>query len=212
MKKTIILVLLALCLAVTACAESITKNSDSIFGEIDGDIYENSRLGISCTLEGWHYYSEEEIATVNQLTKDRLTEDFQKLMELAKPINIMVAQDPGNTQNVNIQIQNVEASVAVIKTAGMQMLAEASLPQFRTTLESAGFTDAELSVGDITVGGRTMTGVIGSYTLQGFKMYFKQPWILSGDYLVTMTVTSVLEDTTDEILANFTVQQEEPAA
>ena len=210
MKKTIILVLLALCLAVTACAE--TAATDAILGTISGDTYENTVLGFSCTLEGWHYYSEEEIATVNQLTKDHLTEDFQKLMELAQPINIMVAQNPENTKNVNVQIQNVEANLPVFEAVGLQYLAEASLPQFKTTLESAGFTDADLSVGDITVGGRTMTGVIGSYTLQGFKMYFKQPWILSGSYLATMTVTSVLEDTTDEILANFTIQQEEPAA
>jgi hypothetical protein len=34
-------------------------------------------------------------------------------------------------------------------------------------------------------------------------MYFKQLWDLRDDYMVTVTVTTVQEDTTDEVLSKF---------
>lgn len=201
MKRTIILVILALCLAVSACAETATVAS--IMGELNGDVYENEVLGFGCKLEGWHVYSEEEIAQVNQVAQGQMDEQLRKMLEAAQPINIMIAQSTDNTLNVNIQAQDVTSSLAVFEVMGMKSVAENSLSMFKQSLEASGFTDVDLSVGEVVIGEETVTCVKGSYKLSGFPMSFVQPWLIHGNYMTTITLTTIMSDKTDEILQNF---------
>ena len=201
MKRTIILVILALCLAVSACAETATVAS--IVGEVNGDVYENAVLGFGCKLEGWHFYSEEEIAQVNQVAQERMTDELQKLLEAAQPINVMVAQSTDNTLNVNVQAQDVGSTLATFEALGMKVLAENSLSMFKQQLEASGFTDVELSVGEVLIGEEAVTCVKGTYKLSGFPMTFVQPWLIHGNYMTTITLTTIMSDRTDEILQNF---------
>ncbi len=65
----IVLVIMSVCMMMSAQAETVT--ADTLFGEVKNDTYENGFLGLGCTLEGWHYYTDEELEKVNQRTKEK---------------------------------------------------------------------------------------------------------------------------------------------
>ena len=202
-KRAIILVLLSLCLVFTACAEPAAVDAADVFGTVEGDTYENTLLGIGCKLEGWHYNNEEEMAALNNMTKGMVGEEVAKLLDQAAPFQAMMAMEGAGARNVNIQLQNMSANQAMIEAVGLKMVAEASVPQFKATLESAGFTEVDVSAGEVTVDGETLNAIVGSYKIQGIQVFFKQPWIFKDGYLGNITVSSAQTDTTDEILGYF---------
>ena len=195
----IVLVIMSVCMMMSAQAETVT--ADTLFGEVKNDTYENGFLGLGCTLEGWHYYTDEELEKVNQRTKEALLHELDELID--RNIGIMMAERPAGMQNVNIQLQNVKTYVAIYKMMGLAYVAENSLDGFKAMLGGAGYTDVQVGVEEVTVGGQTFTGVKGSYKIGSIPVYFKQLWELRDDYMVTVTATTVQEDTTDEVFAKF---------
>ena len=195
----IVLVIMSVCMMMSAQAETVT--ADTLFGEVKNDTYENGFLGLGCTLEGWHYYTDEELEKVNQRTKEALLHELDELID--RNIGIMMAERPDGMQNVNIQLQNVKNYVAIYKMMGLAYVAENSLDGFKAMLGGAGYTDVQVGVEEVTVGGQTFTGVKGSYKIGSIPVYFKQLWELRDDYMVTVTATTVQEDTTDEVFAKF---------
>ena len=195
----VLLVIMSVCVMFSAQAEAVS--AETLFGEVKNDTYGNSFLGLGCTLEGWHYYTDEEMETVNQATKEALSENMDEM--LSQNISVMMAEGPDHMQNVNIRLQNVKAYVSIYKSMGLQNVATAALDQFKSTVESAGFTDVQLEVSEISIGDQVFTCIKGEYYLKGVHMYFKQLWDLRDDYMVTVTVTTVQEDTTDEVLSKF---------
>ena len=195
----IVLVIMSVCMMMSAQAETVT--ADTLFGEVKNDTYENGFLGLGCTLEGWHYYTDEELEKVNQRTKEALLHELDELID--RNIGIMMAEKPDHQQNVNIQIQNIKNFTAVYKLMGLAYVAENSLEGFKAMLGGAGYTDVQVGVEEVTVGGQTFTGVKGSYKIGSIPVYFKQLWELRDDYMVTVTATTVQEDTTDEVFAKF---------
>ena len=195
----IILVIMSVCMVIPVRAE--TAAVDTLFGEVKNETYENGFLGLGCTLEGWHYYTDEELEKVNQRTKEALLHELDELID--RNIGIMMAERPDGMQNVNIQLQNVKNYVAIYKMMGLEYVAENSLEGFKAMLGGAGYTDVQVGVEEVTVGGQTFTGVKGSYKIGSIPVYFKQLWELRDDYMVTVTATTVQEDTTDEVFAKF---------
>ena len=195
----IILVILSMCMMMSAQAETAT--ADTLFGEVKDATYENAFLGLGCTMEGWHYYMDEEMEKINQKTKAALSDELAELVN--RNIALMMVESPDGSQNANIQIQNVKDYVAFYNALGIQSVAEQSLDAFKSTLETAGFTDIQVEVGELSIGDRSFTCVTGEYKLQGVQMYFKQLWDIRDIYLVTVTATAILEDTTDEIFSKF---------
>ena len=195
----IILVIMSVCMVIPVQAE--TAAVDTLFGEVKNETYENGFLGLGCTLEGWHYYTDEELEKVNQRTKEALLHELDELID--RNIGIMMAEKPDHQQNVNIQIQNIKNYTAVYKLMGLAYVAENSLDGFKAMLGGAGYTDVQVGVEEVTVGGQTFTGVKGSYKIGSIPVYFKQLWELRDDYMVTVTATTVQEDTTDEVFAKF---------
>lgn len=198
MKKSVILIILALCLAVTACAE--TPAAGTVLGEVKDGVYENEYFGVVLNLEGWHYYTEEEIATINQLTKELGDENLQKLMEEGMQATLMIANDPGNSLNVNFAALNLKDNIAVFRTVGMDTVLQASIPTYQQQLEQTGATDLQLRVDHVSVGEETVTCLAGDYKLLGSHLYMKQLWLLRGDYVVMLTITGSDEAAIDSVL------------
>lgn len=195
----IVLIITSMCMMISAQAETIT--SDMLFGEVKNETYENAFLGLGCTMEGWHYYTDEEMEEVNQRTKAALSNELDELVD--RNIAIMMVERPDGMQNVNIQLQNVKDYVAIYNMMGLEYVATSSLGGFESTLEAAGFTDIQLGVGELNIGDKTFTCVTGEYKLNGIQVYFKQIWDLRDNYLVTVTATTIQDNTTDEVFSNF---------
>lgn len=195
----IILAIMSVCMVMPVQAE--TAAVDTLFGEVKNETYENAFLGLGCTLEGWHYYTDEELEKVNQRTKEALSNALDDLVD--RNIGIMMAEGPDGKQNVNIQLQNVKNNTAIYKMMGLEYVATNSLDGFKATLGAAGFTDIQVCVDEVTVGEQNFTCVKGEYKIRDIQVYFKQLWEIQDNYLVTVTATAYIEDTTDEVFSKF---------
>ena len=195
----LVLAAVLMCVMLPARAETAEMDAETMFGTVNNDTYVNTFLGLGCTLEGWHYYSDEELEGVNQRTKDALSDEFDDLVD--QSIGVMMAEKQGGMQNVNIQLQNVKNYVSVYEMMGTQSVAENSISGFKTTLEAAGFTDVQLEVSEQTIGDKSFTCMTGQYKIKDVQVYFRQVWFIRDIYLATLTVTTVLEDTTGEVFS-----------
>jgi len=74
----VLLVIMSVCVMFSAQAEAVS--AETLFGEVKNDTYGNSFLGLGCTLEGWHYYTDEEMETVNQATKEACPKTWMKCL------------------------------------------------------------------------------------------------------------------------------------
>ena len=190
-----------MCMMVPVQAETADLDVEVVFGTVNNDTYENPYLGLGCTLEGWHYYSDEELEGVNQRTKDALSDELDDLID--QNIGIMMAEQPDGMRNVNIQLQNVKNYVSIYEMMGTHEVAVNSLSGFQTTLEAANFTNIQLEVAEQTIGDKTFTCILGQYKIKGVQIYFRQIWDVQDIYLVTVTATTVLEDKTEEVFSKF---------
>ena len=197
----LVLAVMLMCMMVPAQAETADLDVEVVFGTVNNDTYENPYLGLGCTLEGWHYYTDEELEGVNQRTKDALSDELDDLVD--QSIGIMMAEQPDGMRNVNIQLQNVKNYVSIYEMLGIHEVAVNSLSGFQTTLEAANFTDIQLEVAEQNIGDKTFTCILGQYKIRGVQIYFRQIWDIQDIYLVTVTATTVLEDKTEEVFSKF---------
>jgi len=197
----LVLAAIFMCMMVPVQAETADLDVEVVFGTVNNDTYENPYLGLGCTLEGWHYYSDEELEGVNQRTKDALSDELDDLVD--QNIGIMMAEQPDGMRNVNIQLQNVKNYVSIYEMMGTHEVAVNSLSGFQTTLEAANFTDIQLEVAEQTIGDKTFTCILGQYKIKGVQIYFRQIWDVRDIYMVTVTATTVLEDKTEEVFSKF---------
>ena len=197
----LVLAAMFMCTMVPVQAETADLDVEVVFGTVNNDTYENPYLGLGCTLEGWHYYSDEELEGVNQRTKDALSDELDDLVD--QNIGIMMAEQPDGMRNVNIQLQNVKNYVSIYEMMGTHEVAVNSLSGFQTTLEAANFTNIQLEVAEQTIGDKTFTCILGQYKIKGVQIYFRQIWDVRDIYLVTVTATTVLEDKTEEVFSKF---------
>lgn len=197
----LVLAAMFMCMMVPVQAETADLDVEVVFGTVNNDTYENPYLGLGCTLEGWHYYSDEELEGVNQRTKDALSDELDDLVD--QNIGIMMAEQPDGMRNVNIQLQNVKNYVSIYEMMGTHEVAVNSLSGFQTTLEAANFTNIQLEVAEQTIGDKTFTCILGQYKIKGVQIYFRQIWDVRDIYLVTVTATTVLEDKTEEVFSKF---------
>ena len=197
----LVLAAMFMCMMVPVQAETADLDVEVVFGTVNNDTYENPYLGLGCTLEGWHYYSDEELEGVNQRTKDALSDELDDLVD--QNIGIMMAEQPDGMRNVNIQLQNVKNYVSIYEMMGTHEVAVNSLSGFQTTLEAANFTNIQLEVAEQTIGDKAFTCILGQYKIKGVQIYFRQIWDVQDIYLVTVTATTVLEDKTEEVFSKF---------
>ena len=146
----LVLAAMFMCMMVPVQAETADLDVEVVFGTVNNDTYENPYLGLGCTLEGWHYYSDEEMEAVNKRTKDALSDELDDLID--QNIGLMMAEQPDGMRNVNIQIQNVKNYISVYNTVGIQEVAVSSMSAYQKTLEAAGFTDIRLEVAEQNIG------------------------------------------------------------
>ena len=189
-----------------ACAES--GSALQLFGTVTGDVYENDYLGIGCKLDGWHYYSEEEIAEANQLARSTIASaDIVDLLENADILFLMMAESPITFDNVNIVLQYMdETNLGIINTLGIDVYLRMSFEEyFKSMLEQAGYQVINTKVINTNIGGIDYPGLEISYINNGIHLQVKQIYSLYGNYMMALTVTAQSQDTVDNILSNFYV-------
>lgn len=180
------------------------------FGALEGGIYENTYVGYGCTLgEGWTYKSAEEIQDISNMTQELLDgTDLDNEGNAMPHITDMIAENVGEMKSINVQYTRLSPQEKI--TQGMmteENLIEGVLSQKDTLVASyrqAGIEVESMEKVQVTFLGESRYAVHTTSTVQGVNYYILQIFdIHLGNYYVTLTLASFIEDTTYEMLDLF---------
>lgn len=171
-------------------------------GTVTGDVYENTTLGYGCRLEGWTFADANYIAQLNGAASALVSENAKDLLKNSGTFIDMYAASPDSMSSININFQSLEAYAGT--GFGEDALIDASLPTLLSELESTGMY-SNLSVEKQTAqfAGENIPVIRISGAIQGIDVYQKEVFVLCGDYVATITVSTFLTDGTDAILNCF---------
>lgn len=154
MRKTLALtcMLLVVCCIFTGFAETI--DTQTLFGKETDGVYENTFIGLGCELSGWYFYSEDDIARVNQWTKENMPEKVNEILEQAGNITIMAAESESGRQNINIQLQYIKEYLPIYNLFGIENVVKSQLDGITSVFEEAGMKNVHADMTEMLVCGK----------------------------------------------------------
>ncbi len=180
-------------------------------GRVQGGMYVNEYMGVSCTLDSnWEFYTAEELQelpqNVEELFAGTEAEDF---MSDIQSITDMTAENATELTSMNIMYQKMSVQER-LAFAGMSNddVVEAMVTSQKdlliATYAQAGINVHEMYKKTVTFCGEECDVVYMACDVNGVAYYGIQVFDYTlGDYAVTLTVTSFVEDKTEELLALF---------
>ena len=173
-------------------------------GKIENNVYKNDFLGLSFTASAdWTFYTEDQINALNKQTIDSMNSDAASLVQNAQIIYDMYAQNSNNGGNANINLEKF--SDLQISTMDVKKTIESQFDMLKSTYQNIGFENINIYYDKITVDGKALDGARltakisdGSVNFYGVIFCFKK-----GNYLVNVSLSSILTDKTDDILNCF---------
>jgi len=230
MKKRMIAVLLVMALLLAGCGGSkqpptgtfkpaetqpATQSAESekpvSLGSFEGGIYENTYAGFGCTLDsGWSYKSAEELQDISALTRDLLEGSELDLSEsnLAQ-VTDMMAENMDLLASMNVLYQQITPQEKVAFSLMDESTSIDTILGNKDALISsyaqAGIDVSSIEKVSITFLGETRYAIHTAATIQGTGYYILQlfDYKLGGDYAVILTLSTLVEDTTVDLLNLF---------
>ena len=199
MKKTMA-ALLALVLVFSLCACQAAKPFTA--GTTADNHYESAFAGIGCTLSSdWVFMTDAEIQANNQSTMDMLGEDYAAALEKATVVTDMFATHANQMDTVNVTFEKLSGANTLLDAKGYAEISDDTAVE---ALESAGFANMTSRVGTIQFAGAEHVAIYISGTYSEVPMYETMALVKVGNYIMLVTACTWYEDTTADILANFT--------
>lgn len=164
----------------------------SLRGIQSDDAYVNDVLKLRIAKpEGWVFYTEEQLAAVNNITAQLLDDTrVAELMAQNGQMIIMALAGP-NGNNVNLVIQPKNALLDLYDDEKIFQLSKATV---EAQLKSAGMELQSYEVATMTVGGEERTVLNMEVTMSGITMREYQIWFRgSADYMGVVTV-AIMDD------------------
>ncbi len=176
----------------------------SVGGTVN-NTYENEFFGIGVTLdENWTFASQEEIDESNGTVKDVLdNEDYSAAMDDGRVITDMMASADDGILSMNVTIEklNAVASLAIDEEAYIDLTLENN--DFSAIFTGMGFDSAEASKGSVVLAGEEHPCAVIEGSIQGIGFYEKVAVIKVGSYVLSVTVSSLMDDVVDDLFACF---------
>lgn len=203
MKRSgILCVILALCLVSCACAE--TAGGSSVWGEVNGETYENPFFGLGFTCSNDLTLMDRDLMAMNNgINAEEMTdEEALRLMDAGKRITVMIGTY-FFAREIYIRAESIENSLEAFDTMGLKGIAENTVGNTRKFQESRGRTDVRIRVEDVTVGDEAAVCIAGSFDPYSAPGYFREIWLRRGKYLVRIYIETDLTDLTEEIASGL---------
>lgn len=179
-----------------------SSNSEEFsFGNATGKKYENEYLGIGCELDSeWTFYTDEQIAELNNITTSNLDEVTAEAIENANVIYDMYAiTAKQDTINVNLEkMSGFGASVIDVDT-----YIDTALPQLKDAMAQMGVTVVKCEKTSLSFAGQTVGGIAMEISANGVSAYQKMACIKKGKYIAIIGVATYNTDNTDSLLSKF---------
>lgn len=180
-----------------------TLSSDGFSAGVQAEnSYWNEAVNIGCTFGSeWYFYTDEEIAEQNGLVTGMLREDYAKLLEESGSMMDMLAVNTETGENVNITLQRLTLADALVLDE--QKYAEISAEPLVEALEQTGLEDVSTSVDEVDFLVEKHPCIRVKALMQNMDFFETLVIVKTGRTVCVVTVACFLEDTTEEVLANF---------
>lgn len=192
----------------TQIDEEDIESEDAKFGtgKIDGKIYVQEFFGFSIELDdGWEFADEESMKSLSNEVSNAGSESIKEAVDNGTSYLDMYAENSATFQNLNTTITKISMQEALRFTVDPDSVISLMLEPLKEEIAKVGLTDAEVKQDEIEFMGETVScirilsypeaygGDVGVFQTQ---VYFQE-----GTYLCTLTATSYLEDSTEDVLA-----------
>lgn len=211
MKKVLSLVLaFILVFSLSACFGSddgdgtITSNGKSFtIGTISGQTYSNDYINLTFSApNGWVYYSEEEIAQINNVATEILTGDVSEALAQTSSSTIMFSGQPNGSNNVNIRVEK-SSSLEASGLDSIEAFADYYIDAVPSVLESSGFTVVDISSSSIKIGKAEHPTIEMHNQYMGFDIYQRQILYVFNEHVVIVTITGETTSDIETITSGF---------
>lgn len=183
--------------------ESEEKEENFSFGTTGGSTYKNDFLGLGCNLgEGWSFYTDEQIAELNNMALDYTDDEFASAIENATIIYDMFANNATTFANMNVNLEKRSLFENGSKD-NIKNLLKNTVPTLEETYINMGYTNPVFEVEDIEVDGETFAGIKGTAEIQSLKINIVLFSFKKGQYLASVTIASFDEAEAQSLLDNF---------
>lgn len=180
-------------------------------GRLEGGIYTNTYAGFGCTLDSsWSYHSAEELQDLPENVKEMMEgSELGDSIDTLNQFTDMLAEnvDAMTTMNVLYQKLSMEERLTFAVMSEAEIL-EQLLTQMQDSMTEAyaqaGFQVESMEAVQVTFLGQERTALKTSCMMQDVPYYTLQLFDYSlGQYAVTLTLASFLEDNTGDLLSLF---------
>ena len=189
--------------------ESIPDNALAL-GLVEGNTYTNTYAGIGCDLDGtWTIYTADQLQQLPSATKEIFEgTELEAAMANVTQFTDMMAENVELLSTVNVLFQKLDMSqrIAYARLNEQEVL-EATLLQKDTMIQAyanAGIIAESMEIVTVTFLGQEHYAMKTVAEMNGVPYYCLQTfdfWL--GEYSVTITFASFLEDNTEELLDLF---------
>ena len=208
--------LLSLLLALCACGDTGAAEPAGLKGktpaegelplgvitrDADGTRYENEYLGFGCRLDGnWYVANEEEMAQIVGLSLDAYEgTGYEEAIRGAQIFFDFYTDNMVRPFTINLNFTRAGNMTSMSQEQYLDMM-ERSVRQM---LEAGGMGDVQTERRTVTFAGVEMTGLHLCGLNQGEDQNSLQLYFISGDRFATLTLTTLGEDKTGELLELF---------
>lgn len=180
-------------------------------GRVQGGMYVNEYMGISCNLdEGWEFYTAEELQEMPEDVAAMFEgTDVEEEMSQMNYITDMSAENAEELTNMNIIYEKMDLQTRLaFKSMTNTDIVDGMLTHQKdmliSTYAQAGINVQEMSKKTVNFCGEERDVLYMACDVSGVAYYAIQVFDYSlGEYSVTLTVTSFVEDKTEELLTLF---------
>ena len=180
-------------------------------GRVQGGVYVNEYMGISCTLDsGWEFYTAEELQELPQNVEELFAgTEAEDMMSNLQVITDMSAENAEELTSMNIMYQKMSvqerlAFGSMDNEEFVDGMLTAQKDVLIATYAQAGINVQEMYKKTVNFCGEKRDVIYVASDMNGVQYYAIQLFDYSlGDYAVTMTVSSFFEDKTEELLTLF---------
>lgn len=185
-------------------SSSNDASSDEVefsIGDTEGNIYKSNFIGVECVLDdNWTFYSDSQIAELNNITADALGDDYAEKMKAANIVYDMFATDASGN-NIYVILEKVNALSATFND--VESFVDNSMSAVEDSLTQTGAVVNNIKKAEVTFAGEKTYAICIESTLNGVSLFQKQVFLKRGAYVVLITITSISTDTTDSIISTF---------
>lgn len=186
------------------------EENELSLGRMEGGVYTNTYTGYGCTLDAaWAFYTAEELqelpANTAEIFEDSEYLDSDKLLT---QISDMAAENVENLTTINVLYQKLSmqerlAFAMLDESEEMDVLLD-QVDDMIASYAQAGIAVESMDKKTVTFLGEERAALHMAATMEGIPYYTLQIFDYDlGEYAVTLTLASYMEDRTEELLDLF---------